>query len=681
MSNPTGGFPTPPRAGRWHDTFGLRAAVGGAVAALGVCGTAAGQSPKSPALSAPPSALPPLVLPAPATPKPAAPAGGVVQAQVPMPLGPSAPVQPLGPAVPQPQPLPVAPQPAAPAAQPGAGQLGQPRQLPFGEDQRLPRLGVLGSTPRPTPQELEEARQYVEGVIDPKFTLDLIAGRSRLILLKATPKLTQVADETVVRFSFLPDRPRQLTIQGLRPGTTVVNLIFADPADANREKVISYLVRVLPDPELLARLEAQYKALEQEINAAYPRSRVKLKLVGDKLMVTGQAHDVQEAAQILQILRANAPGGAQGVGAGQAPVLNVANTAGNPLDPLNPAGSPGLGNYQATGGPNVINNLRVTGEQQVQLRVVVAEVNRAAARSIGLNYSYTNAQGRQVFAQNTGSSLNLNNLPFAIDNGRVPVALDALRTLNYARSLAEPTLTTLNGQPAFALVGGSFPVPVLGGIGQVGNGLGGLGGGSGFGGGLQGVQFVPFGVQLSFTPIINDRDRIRLTVQATVSTRDNNAGANIGGANVPGLNARTFSTTVELRDGQTLAVAGLIQNNLGSDSSRVPLLGDIPVLGRAFRVDRISAGEQELVVLVTPELVHPLEANELSHLPGSDLFEPGDLEFYLLGRMESRRSYDYRSPVMNDIHRMLKYRKCEQQYLIGPTGHAEQLLTNSPAAR
>jgi len=177
-----------------------------------------------------------------------------------------------------------------------------------------------------------------------------------------------------------------------------------------------------------------------------------------------------------------------------------------------------------------------------------------------------------------------------------------------------------------------------------------------------------------------DRDRVRLTVLSTVSTRDAASGSSIGGANVPGLNARTFSTTVEMREGQTLAVAGLIQTNLASAANRVPLLGDLPIIGRFFGSDNIQSGEQELVVLITPEIVRPLNQNELSTLPGSDVFEPGDIEFYMMGRLESRRSYDYRASVQTDIQRMLRYRRCEQLYLVGPTGHSSQLLSRPLSA-
>jgi len=641
-----------------------RAGWGGAVVA-GLClsGVVVAQRTDLPALPRPAQpAVPPIQgLPElPPTPQIgiplATPSGGV-------------PIYPLPPLVSAPQPA-AFQQPEIQPKGPGGEPLPPPKAFPpFDDDKiRLPRLagtGQLGSTPIPTPQDLEDIKKFVEGVVDPRNTLDLIQGRARVIILKATPRITQISDPAIASFRLLEPEGNQMVIIGSQPGITVLNLWFVDPDNKGKDKILSYLVRVLPDPEAKERLEAIYKALEAEINKAFPKSRVRLRLVGDKLVVSGQAHDVYDATQILRVVRANAPGGQQQPGgpdannlANRFPISSLVPT-GNPLDPLRPVLTPGLTSYEQTSGANVINDLRIPGEQQVMLRVTVAEVNRAAARSIGLNFSITNNQGVTVFEQRTGQLLgnNLANLPFVLDNGQIPIALQALRTLNYARALAEPNLTTMNGQAAFFLAGGQFPVPVIGGFGAIG--------------GVQGVQFVPFGVSLFFTPIVTDRDRIRLTMQATVSTRDLSAAANVGGTNIPGLNTRTFSTTVELREGQTMAVAGLIQNNLGGDSVRVPLIGDIPFLGHIGSVNRISHGEQELIVLVTPELVHPMEPKELSPLPGSDIFEPGDMEFYLCGRIESRRSYDYRSTVMTDIHRMLRYRRCEQVYIVGPSGHVD----------
>ena len=203
------------------------------------------------------------------------------------------------------------------------------------------------------------------------------------------------------------------------------------------------------------------------------------------------------------------------------------------------------------------------------------------------------------------------------------MAIQALRTLNFARSLAEPNLTTLNGKPANFQAGGSFPIPTS----VVTPG-----------GAAQSVSYQNFGVSLQFMPYITDRDRIRLQLNASVST-PSTATTQVSGAQVPSqITQRQFNTTVELREGQTLTVAGLIQNNFSGTSNRVPFWGDLPIIGRTGGLDSVTSGEQELVVLVTPVLVHPLDMCKTPPLPGNDVFEPGDVEFYLLGHLEGRRT-------------------------------------------
>ena len=141
------------------------------------------------------------------------------------------------------------------------------------------------------------------------------------------------------------------------------------------------------------------------------------------------------------------------------------------------------------------------------------------------------------------------------------------------------------------------------------------------------MAYQDFGVRLKFTPFITDRTRIRLVLDAEVSTRSD-ATTSVGGAAVPSeVDKRNFTNTVELREGQTLTVAGLIQNNFGGHSDRVPWWGDLPIIGRTGGVDKLTSGEQELVVLVTPILVHPLDLCHTPPLPGNDVFEPGDVEF------------------------------------------------------
>lgn len=552
---------------------------------------------------------------------------------------------------------------------------------------RLPFLPCEPPVPPVAPRS-KEARakfdRFVDKQVEPDNTLDVTLGRSTILVLKQVPRRVLVPDETIIVYDQVT--PRELSISGKKVGSTVLTLWFTDPDDAKKDIILSYLVRVRPvagsreDPR--TRLEQAYKQLEQQINCAFPDSVVHLNLIGSRLVLSGQAKDRPDAEAILRLVQGNAPGQRGTLPLGGVNV-NV-NLDPDALDPeVTPAGA--LERLVQTRAPTVVNLLRVPGEQQVLLRVTVAEVNRTAARSVGVNFSIFNRNGLQVFANTTGNIAGniagggggaggvgvsgggggggtgglgaaTNNLPAVLDNGRIIAAINALRNLNFARSLAEPTLVAMHGQTASFQAGGTFPVPVV--TGATFNGL-------------QGVQFIPFGVQVSFQPSISAKDRIRLAVQANVSTRNVSTGANVGGTNVPGTNTRNFSTTVEMREGQTIAVAGLIQNDFGADASRVPLLGDLPVFGRLFAFDRTTAGEQELVILITPELVHPLDCDEHPPLPGADLFEPGDVEFYLGARLESRRPYDYRSPAMTDLARMARYRHCEQIFLFGPNGHSD----------
>jgi len=511
----------------------------------------------------------------------------------------------------------------------------------------------IGRTPIPTAEDRREAAQYVdERIVDPKLSIQLILDQPRLLLLKELPTKVQIANPSVADYNLLSEK--ELSLIGRRVGTTVLNIWFADLNDKTKQKVLSYMVFVVPDPTERERLEAAIEALELEINKAYPDSYVRLLLVGDKIIVRGQAKDAMMASRILDIVRSNAPRTRERVEA----IPGLRNVNLNVHTFLGPDGLPraGLDDFLNAGFDDIINELWVPGEQQVQLKVTVAEMNRSAARTIGINFSILNEEGVTVFGHTTNADGIRPNLPIALDNGLVQIGLEALTQLNYARSLAQPNLVAMNGQSASVLVGGQFPIPVVTGFTAAG---------------LQGVSFVPFGVQLSFTPYILDRDKIRLQLLADVSTTDEGFGGSIGGTEIPGLVTRSVQTTVELREGQTFAIAGLIQNNLTGNANRVPLLGDLHFLGNFFRHDRVTAFEQELVILVTPELVHPLEPNEVPALPGSDVFEPGDLEFFIYARLESRRAYDFRSPVMTDLDRKRAYRRLQQMCIVGPHGHSD----------
>jgi pilus assembly protein CpaC len=155
---------------------------------------------------------------------------------------------------------------------------------------------ALGRTPKATPETLAKFNQFVEAVVDPEHTLDMVAGRPRLIQFKHAPTQIQVADPTLLSANFL--KPTDLSVMGRRVGTTVLNLWFPDPARKGQEVVLSYLVRVIPDPEAKARLVGSYRVLGLGINRALPNSRVEFTIVGDKVLLTGRAHDGREVGLI-----------------------------------------------------------------------------------------------------------------------------------------------------------------------------------------------------------------------------------------------------------------------------------------------------------------------------------------------------------------------------------------------
>jgi pilus assembly protein CpaC len=559
---------------------------------------------------------------------------------------------------------------------------------------------VLGHTPPPGPKTAEKYERYIGSFIDSEATMDLIVGRTRLLILKETPKRIQIGDEGVAEYNLISRD--QMSLQGRAVGVTMMTMWFTDPKDPNKEDIITFHVRVLPDPEARHRLERVYKALQDQINCAFPDSVICLHVVGDKLVVTGHAKDIAEAAQIIKIIRANssAPGGHTRAAGIPLDRQRPGRDPNNPSEPAGQALTPGYEDYVLDGASWIVNMLKVPGEQTVNLKVTIAEVNRTAARAIGLNFALLNDQGVPYFANNTGAlatggqtfnygfgGLGLGfgagtglgargfipgvpGIPFgsggyanilaSLDNGQVRLAISALRNLNYAKLMAEPNLTTMNGQTANFKAGGQFPTPVI------------ATGGGGFNGfGLQGVQFQPYGIDINFTPYITDRDRIRLVLNANVTGLDVQSGfANIGNTAVPYLRQREVNTTVELREGQTLAVAGLIQNNMSGDSHRIPFFGDIPVIGTWFGFSRVTAGEQELVMLVTPELVHPLDCKDKLPLPGQDLVEPTDFEFYITGRIEGCNG-GYRSPLGPYWLRCKQYGAMEASYIAGPTGYSE----------
>lgn len=536
-------------------------------------------------------------------------------------------------------------------------------------------------TPKNDPAAQLKASRYVIDRVDPELTLDVQIGQPAILVFKQPPLRDQVADTEIIDALNLSDR--EISITGKVNGTTVYNLWFENPEVPGGREVISYLVRVFEDPEAVHRDEIILAKIEKDVNRAFPDSAVRLSYVGSQVVVRGQAKDINDATQILRVVTQSIPKRDDDEETG--PDYRLDSLYLDDLDSNTLTDSGGLqsllqGNNASGANATRLNNrvvnmLEIAGVHQVMLKVTIAEVNRSAIRRASANLillfgdsgAFTSFGSLMRLAEGAFEDVGGTGGSIIVDRGDFDLIMNFLKSNKLARALAEPTLTTLNGQIANFQVGGSFPVPD--------NGLaGGNTGGVNFVGG-QSVRFVPFGVQLNFTPTVTDHDRIRLQLSTSVSTRDESTGATIGDTDVSGLTERQFNTVVELREGQTLAFAGLIQNNLGGESDGTPFLSDIPYLGRLFSQDNTSYDEQELIVLVTPYLVDGLdESCTPLPLPGSDYFEPDDIEYFLRGSLTGRFAEDYRTPIRTDLCKMKAFRRLEQEFIIGQPGHSNGLF-------
>jgi pilus assembly protein CpaC len=333
----------------------------------------------------------------------------------------------------------------------------------------------------------------------------------------------------------------------------------------------------------------------------------------------------------------------------------------------------------ASGGlrAQVVNLIRVPGVNQVMLRVRVAELNRTALREIGADWLYVSPQNGNIIGTNiAGSAVTASGLlgltpnngalgPATTAFGVFPtsgfeILIRALRQNSLLSIMAEPNLVAMSGMQASFLAGGQFPVPVP---------QGGTGASN-----VVTVQWKDFGVQLNFTPYVLADDSVRLTVNPIVSTIDPALGTTlvVGGSPVPGLDARSVTTTVEMRQGQTLAIAGLLQVTIDASTSRIPGLGDLPYIGPLFSNTSHKRTEKELLVLVTPYLVAPLDPCHVPCMPGEDVKDPTDLEFYLKNRIEGRTDSGYTSTANWDMPcRCRRTINLEKNYVNGPVGFSQ----------
>ncbi len=272
----------------------------------------------------------------------------------------------------------------------------------------------------------------------------------------------------------------------------------------------------------------------------------------------------------------------------------------------------------------VINMTGVGTAQQILLEVRFAEMQRGTVKALGIDSLAFGNQSDGSLARTNGSASFpgagvLGSFSGSFNTPGFSFRLQALERQGLIRTLAQPNIIALSGETANFLAGGEFPVPVGVAInGQIA------------------IEFKQFGVGLAFTPTLLEDGLINLLVAPEVSSLDPAAGIDIGSLRIPGLKVRRARTTLELRDGQTFALAGLIQSDFRDTVSAVPLLGKIPILGALFRSTNFDRQETELVILVTPRIVRPVQAGTALQLPTDRILEPSDADLFLLGKTERR---------------------------------------------
>lgn len=491
-------------------------------------------------------------------------------------------------------------------------------------------------------KDRQSIASLLENTSNTDGTIEVLVGRSRILTFKeplakagGNVPVVAVGDPTVLEFDILSGS-QMARILGSRVGFTDFSVITESGQAYNFE------VRVVYD---LNYLNAYLKQM-------FPNAEVQVHQMYEHVMVEGEASSTDQAAKIIQAVQGylasvqtprkvesenEDKGPPQGQGGRSPDAAEGDSGDGGGVDPLY-AGSDAKPKIEATlVQPQVVNLIRVPGVQQVMLQVKIAELNRTALRQMGTSWFYQDSSGR-AFGSNQSSAtagllglaLGQQTTSFAvIPNARLEAAFDALRRNQVANVLAEPNLMAMHGQKASFLAGGEFPVPVPQG---------------GANSNTITIQFKKFGVLLDFVPYIMDDGSIRLHVAPEVSTIDQNIGVITAGISVPGVNTRRADSTVELRQGQTLALAGLLQVEMEGDTTRLPGMGDLPYIGKFFSNNSHQRVEKELVILVSPYLASGLEAEQVGPLPGCEIRDPDDHELYHLGRIESRNpNIDYRA--------------------------------------
>ena len=436
-------------------------------------------------------------------------------------------------------------------------------------------MGVMASPMLTFESWAAPARMTVTSSTTEKITLSV--GKSVIIDVAERVKRISMDSKGIADYHLLD--PQKIIVTGKSIGLARITLWKDD-------QTVSGVIDVEVAPNV--------NELKMKIHELFPEEKnVKVTGANGMLTLSGTASNSANLAQILALAQAYAPKG-QG------------------------------GNNAAT----VINLVEVGGVHQVMLEVRVAEMSRSTLKRLNINFnvSYIGNQG----AFSLGFLPGVMDVPFGnisalyrSGNATWSAIIDALKEDGLTKVLAEPTLITMSGKRANFLAGGEYPIPVP----QSGTGAG----------TTITIEYKTFGVGLNFTPTVLSNNRISMEVNPEVSDLDFSNAVRFQGFVVPGLTTRRVSTVIELADGQSFAIAGLLRDDLREVISKFPVLGDIPILGALFRSTEYQKNETELIVIVTPHLVKPLDMAKQT-LPTDQFIEPNDFEFYLMGWLEGKGS-------------------------------------------
>jgi pilus assembly protein CpaC len=408
--------------------------------------------------------------------------------------------------------------------------------------------------------------------------LELIVNTSRILTLDQKIPQAQVNNPDILDLH--PLSPNEVQIYAKTPGVTQVNLWGED------RKIYTVDVVVYGDAQRLTMI----------LRSEFPTAAVKAIPLANGVLMSGYVEKPEHIDRIIQIAEEFYP--------------------------------------------KVLNNMSVSGVQQVLLHVKVMEVSRTKLRTLGFDFGHITGDGNLIMssasgllspppsggpamaaaggaiAQYTGTNTFLFNI--VSQNAMFFGVLDALRQDNLLKVIAEPSLVCISGRPGKFHAGGQIPVPQPGGLGTVS------------------VSYQPYGTTVDFVPIVLGNGRIRLEVRPSISEIDSSTSVSIQGTSVPGLTDRMAETGVEMNAGQTLAIAGLLQTREDAQNQGLPWLSDLPYVGALFRKVSHTKNDVELLIMVTPELVEAVDADKVPPGgPGMDTHSPSDCDLYFKGHLET----------------------------------------------